>query len=141
MIFRSAAVVVRSGSGQPVEFRKFVFFMPIFLAQKFISSAKAFSVPEIPSARTMAASLPDWTIMPCRSSRTDTVLPTSRNVRDPPFFQAFSEMVNLSSIPSWPSAIRWNATKTVMIFAIDAGFIGASESLLNRTLPVAKSVI
>jgi hypothetical protein len=27
-----------------------------------------------------------------------------------------------------------------MIFAIDAGFIGASASLLNRTLPVAKSV-
>jgi len=27
-----------------------------------------------------------------------------------------------------------------MIFAIDAGFIGASASLLNKTLPVAKSV-
>ena len=79
--------------------------------------------------------------MPCRSSRTDTVLPTSRNVRDPPFFQAFSEMVNLSSMLSWPSAIRWNATKIVIIFAIDAGFIGASAFLLNSTLPVSKSVI
>ena len=42
---RSCAVVVSSGSGQPVELVNVVFFMPSFAAVIFISAAKLSSVP------------------------------------------------------------------------------------------------
>ena len=71
-IDRSLALVFCSGSGQPVEFLNVVLFMPNSRATEFIRSEKISSVPEIPSAKTIAASFPDWTITPLNKSETVT---------------------------------------------------------------------
>ena len=63
-------VIKCSGSGQPVEFVKFEFLRPISFPSSFNSFANNSSLPEIASATTMQASLPDCTIIPLIKSST-----------------------------------------------------------------------
>ena len=65
-----------SGSGQPVELRKVEEVRPISRAFSFIASANCCSEPEIASANTTQASLPDCTTTPRISASTGTVAPT-----------------------------------------------------------------
>ena len=55
------------------EFEKLVFNIPISSAFSFIMSAKFSSVPAIPSAIAIQASLPDVIIMPLNRSSTETL--------------------------------------------------------------------
>ncbi len=80
-----------SGSGQPVQLRKFDAVRPSSAAFLFISSTKPSSEPAIPSASTMQASLPESTIMPRIRSSTCTEVPTCTNILEPPMRQARSE--------------------------------------------------
>ena len=59
-------------AGQPVEFSKWVLFMPINAAFWFMTSTNASSLPETYSANATVASLPDCTITPSNKSLTDT---------------------------------------------------------------------
>ncbi|CSD30538.1 Uncharacterised protein [Vibrio cholerae] len=56
------------------------FFIPSELAQAFIRSTNASSVPATCSAIATHASLPDWMMMPRLRSLTLTVVPTSTNI-------------------------------------------------------------
>ena len=79
--------------GSPVALTKFEFLRPRRAASRFICSTKFSSLPAMPSASAIDASLPDCTIMPCSSSSIATALPGSRNMREPGARQAFSEIV------------------------------------------------
>jgi hypothetical protein len=58
-------------------------FIPNALASAFISAAKAGSVPEMHSARTTLASLPESVTMPWSRLSTLTCSPVDRNIVDP----------------------------------------------------------
>ncbi len=98
----SRAVVTCSGFGQPEALRKTVLVMPSWRAFSVIMSAKAASLPAIPSATTMVASLPDCTMMPRIKSSIRTRLPTRTNIFDPCIFQAFLLTGKVSSSDRLP---------------------------------------
>ena len=58
----SRAVISWRGSGSPVEFPKVDLMRPSSRARLTIISANLSSLPAMPSASTMQASLPDWMI-------------------------------------------------------------------------------
>lgn len=91
--------------GRPVASMKWELVRPSFCAVVFIMSAKASSLPAICSARATLASLPDWMMMPCSRSLTDTWLPTLMNIREPPVRQACSLTVTRSFSPMRPASI------------------------------------
>ena len=70
---RSRAVTSCSGSWSPLALRNVEFVRPSSFARSFIRSAKAGSEPAIPSAMTIAASLPDCTISPRSSALSGTL--------------------------------------------------------------------
>ena len=76
---------------RPVTLTKLVFVMPSAWACWFIIVAYAASLPATASAIATEASLPDWMIMPLRSSSTLTGLRGSMNMREPRVFQADCE--------------------------------------------------
>ena len=105
--------------------------MPNSAARAFIISAKLSSVPAMPSASVIAASLPDWMIMPRSRSSTRTWLLSFRNIAEPcalapPVSQAFCETVKRSSRWSFPAFSWSNTISAVISLAVDAGCIGWS---------------
>jgi hypothetical protein len=73
------------------------------------------SVPATYSASAKVASLPDCTIMPCSRFSTETCLPTSMYIAEPPSLgeawrQAFSLTVTMSSSLMRPCLSAWNTT-------------------------------
>ncbi len=89
----SRAVISWRGSGSPFELPKVDLARPISRARLVISSANSDSLPEMPSASAMQASLADWMITPCSRSSTDTLLWIGMNMLDvregaPPLRQA-----------------------------------------------------
>ena len=137
---RSRAVMRCSGCGQPVAFMKVLPVSPSSRARSFISSAKASSLPDRPSATTMQASLPDCTMMPRIRSSTRTCEFTSTNIFEPPIRQAFSETGSSSSSDRRPSFSRSNTMCAVMILLMEAGGMETSASFSSRTVPVAASI-
>ncbi len=90
------------GSGRPFELPKVALASPISRARLVIISANLSSLPAMPSASTMQASLADWMMTPCSRSSTDTWLWIGTNMLDvcdgaPPLRQAFSLTMNSSS--------------------------------------------
>jgi hypothetical protein len=101
------AVVICPSAGQPEAFLNTVPVMPSSFAFLFMRSAKLSSVPAMPSATTMQASLPDSTIMPLIRSSTVTSVPGSpTHIVEPwrDMRQAFSLTWNLLSSLSRPAA-------------------------------------
>ena len=62
----SRVVTCVPGSGKPFELVKVDLVSPISRARCVILAANSASLPAMPSARTMQASLADWMIMPCK---------------------------------------------------------------------------
>ena len=115
----------------PDEFEKLVFSIPISSAFSVINTANSSSVPAIPSANAMQASLPDATIIPLKRFSTDTSSPTIINIDEYPAvdsLQAFSDTINFSSSVSSPFLIKSKAIIEVIIFVIDAGYMEMSAS-------------
>ena len=106
---RSRAVVHWPSAGQPEEFLNTVPVMPSSRALAVMRSAKLSSLPDIPSAMTTQASLPDSTIMPLIRSSTVTSLPSSTNMREPPMLRARSLTRNRVSSFRRPAAISSKA--------------------------------
>ena len=108
--FASSRTVTRCcGSGSPVELVKFDLSRPSSRARSFISRAKAASLPAMPSASTMQASLPEWITTPLSRSLTLILLWIAANMVEPPdgappLRQAFSLTTNSSSSLMLPSA-------------------------------------
>ena len=89
-----------------------------------IMIANSSSVPAIPSASAIQASLPDATIIPIKRSSTETSSPTITNIEENPAvdnLHAFSEIKNLSSKLKSPALIKSKAIIEVIILVIDAG--------------------
>ena len=102
---RSRTVIRWPGASSPVEFMKVLPVRPISLPFSVIWRANSSSEPARASAMATQASLPDWTMMPRIRSSTFTRSPTSRNICEPPIFQARSLTVTSSSSfsPPWSS--------------------------------------
>ena len=79
-------------------------------ASRFISTAKASSVPDTASASATAASLPDWTIRPYSRSLIDTGVDGSMNILElsPETFQARTDTLTIWSIANFFSWMAWN---------------------------------
>ena len=95
--------------------------------------ANASSLPDMPSASVMQASLPDWTTMPWIKSLTLTSDLRFTNMADvpegpPPVRQACSETLNVVSILSVPDFNASNATASVMSLLMLAGGTSLSAS-------------
>ena len=103
--------------------------MPSSRALAFISATKALSEPEMPSASTMQASLPDWMIMPRSRSSTRTSLPSSTNILEPPIFQAVSDTLKVVSMVISPFLSSSKTTAAVISLVIEAGGTRLSASL------------
>ena len=143
-VARSRAVVFCSGWNPPQEFLNTVRVMPNWRARAVISAAKTSSVPRMPSPSAIAASLPDWMMMPRRRSITRTRLLSCANMLEPPDGapprrHAFSEITMVSSGLRLPSAIALKASSAVITFTIEAGDIRSSAFFSNRTLPESAS--
>ena len=74
----------------------------------FISAANCSCEPAIASATTTQASLPESTMIPLMRSRTETVVPTSTNIFDPPKRQAVRLTGSIVSSVRRPSFSREN---------------------------------
>ena len=78
-------------------------------------------------------------MIPFRRSSTDTRLPTSMNICEPPIFHARRLTVTISSRAMSPSAIRAKATYEVISLTRLAGSIRRSGSCSAKIRPVWKS--
>ena len=121
-------------SGQPLAVPKWLLVRPIFFPSAFICSVKACSVPEMHSARTTDASLPDKVTMPFSKFSTLTCSLTDRNMVEPAagpchFCQVSGRTVHILPKDSWPLSISSNATSVVIILAIEAGGMRVSAFL------------
>ena len=67
-------------------------------------------------------------MIPFRRSSTETRVPTSMNICEPPIFHALRLTVTISSSARSPSAIRENATYAVISLTRLAGSIRRSAS-------------
>ena len=114
--------------------------MPIFWATSFICIANESSSPLIPSATTMQASLPDWTIIPRIKSDIFTSVLISTYILDPSLLQAFLLTVKVSSIDKLPSVRRENKIYRVISLDMEEGAMACSEFFSNKTVPVAWSI-
>src|SRR6185295_18903541 len=108
-------------------------------------SANIASLPAMPSASVMQPSLADWTIAARNRSLTLITEPSLANMVEPPdgappFRQAFSLTLNVSSILSLPLLMVSKTTATVINLARLAGGILSSGALANRTVPVSASI-
>ena len=109
------------------------------------SAAKIFSLPAIPSASAMQASLPLWMIAPCRRSSTETLLLSAANMVEPPAGapprrQAFS-LIRYSSVRLMsPCLTAWKTTSAVTSFIMLEGARNSSAFFSNSTLPLLASI-
>src|SRR5215475_13575474 len=88
----SRIVTLWSGSCRPVELMKCDRVRPSSRARLFIISANCGSLPAMPSASVMQASLPDCTMTPYRRSVTFTRLLSGANIAAPPRVLADQEL-------------------------------------------------
>src|SRR5450631_4563365 len=133
------------GSGSPLELPNVDFGKPISRARSVILAANSASLPAMPSARTMQASLPDCTIMPCSRSSTEILLLIAANMVEPcdgapPLRHAFSLTVYSSVSLMRPSLISWNTYSAVISLARLAGKMSWSGSRSNSTPPFSASI-
>ena len=101
-----------------------VFCIPISCALEVIIIENSSSVPAIPSANAIQASLPEAIIIPFSKFSTDTSSPIITNIDEYPAvdsLQAFSEIINFSSNFKSPDLIKSKAIILVIIFVIEAG--------------------
>src|SRR5246127_4899910 len=103
------------------------------------------SLPAMPSASAMHASLPLGMIAPCRRSSTDTLLLIAANMVEvpegaPPLRQAFSLMRYSSVSLTVPSLMAWNTTSAVISFIMLEGARNSSAFFSNSTLPLVASI-
>ena len=101
-----------------------VFCIPISCAFEVIIIENSSSVPAIPSANAIHASLPEAIIIPLSKFSTDTSSPIITNIEEYPAvdsLQAFSEIINFSSNFKSPDLIKSKAIILVIIFVIEAG--------------------
>src|SRR5664279_1126109 len=141
----SRVVTFVLGSGKPLELPNTDLASPISRARCVSLSAKSASLPAIPSASTMQASLPDWMIMPCSRSSTGILLWIAANMVEPcegapPLRQAFSLTVYSSVGLMRPSLISWNTNSAVISLARLAGKMSWSGSRSNSTPPFSASI-
>ena len=78
-------------AGQPVALTKWLSVSPIPRAFRFIASTNAASEPDSPSARTIPASLPDWTMIP------------AQQILEPHLFVDFDERFRAARLPGFPA--------------------------------------
>ncbi len=119
--------------------------MPSSRARSFMSRANAPSLPAMPSASAIAASLPEWTIRPSSKSLTlirEWIAAYIVEPPDgaPPRRQAFSLMTNSSSGLTLPSAIWSNTMSAVISLAMLAGGTSWSAFFSNRIAPLSASI-
>ena len=135
-----------SGSGRPVELVKFDCVSPSSRARSFISTAKLFSLPEMPSASAMQrviGGLDDHALQqildlhPAVDRREH-----GRRRADgaPPRRQASSLMMNSSSSLSRPCLISLNTISAVISLARLDGAVSVSAPFSNSTVPVSASI-
>ena len=122
----SRAVIWWPGSCSPVAFLKVDFLRPIGRASSIMRLANSDSLPAMFSATEMAASLPDWTMMPLSSSSSLAFLPTGTIIAEvpegaPPLRQAYSLMKNSSSSLIWPAFSALKVTASSMSLLMLAG--------------------
>jgi hypothetical protein len=103
------------------------------------------SLPAMPSASAMQASLPLWISAPCKRSSTDTLLLIAANIVDvpegaPPLRQAFSLMRYSSVGLMSPCLMAWNTTSAVINFIMLEGARNSSAFFSNSTLPLVASI-
>src|SRR5215469_15461322 len=103
------------------------------------------SLPAIPSASAMQASLPLSISAPCRRSSTETLLLMAANMVEvpegaPPLRQAFSLTRYSSDSLTVPSLMAWNTTSAVISFIMLEGARNSSAFLSNSTLPLVASI-
>src|SRR5665213_2835329 len=144
-IASSRVVTLVPGSGSPFELVNTDFCKPISRARCVIWTAKSASVPAMPSASTMQASLPDWMIMPCSRSSTGTLLLSAANIVEvcegaPPLRQAFSLTLYSSVRLTLPSFMRWKTYSAVISLARLAGKISLSGSRSYSSPPFSASI-
>jgi len=143
-IASSRVVTLVPGSGSPFELVNTDCCKPISRARWVILTANSDSVPAMPSASTMQASLPDWMIMPCSRSSTGILLLSAANIVEPcetapPLRQAFS-LTEYSSVSLMrPSFISWKTYSEVISLARLAGKISLSGSRSYNTPPFSAS--
>ncbi len=141
----SRAVVFWSGSDRPLELWKLEPVRPSRLASSFIFTEKPSSLPEMPSARMMVASLPDGMMAPRSRSLTLIELFSAANMvappeGAPPRRQAYSETLNSVSGDSRPSVISRKITARLISLAMLPGALGVSAAFSNSTVPLSKSI-
>ena len=121
----------------PFTSAKCVPFMPRRCASSFISVTNCPSLPPTSSASAIAASLPDWMIIPYTRSCTDTGLFASMNMRDSsrPTRRTASLGVTICSIEIFFLSSASNTRYAVISFVSDAG------STRSSALPDASTVL
>ena len=121
------------------------FSSPNSRARRVIRLEKPSSDPEMPSAKVMAASLPESITRPRMRSSTRTRLFTARNIVEPPEVvpprrHAFSDTVKVSSRFKRASANCSNTISATMTFEVEAGDIRSSAFLSYSTAPLSASI-
>src|SRR5215217_8158924 len=109
------------------------------------SVAKIRSLPAMPSASAMQASLPLWMMAPRRRSSTETLLWMAANMVGPPegappLRQAFSLMRYSSVSLTSPFLRALNTTSAVISFIMLEGARSSSAFFSNSTLPLEASI-
>src|SRR5580704_9421980 len=103
------------------------------------------SLPAMPSASAIQASLPLGIMAPCRRSSTEILLLMAANIVEvpegaPPLRQAFS-LTRYSSVSlTVPSLMAWNTTSAVISFIMLEGARSSSAFFSNNTLPLVASI-
>ena len=142
----SRTVILLAGSGSPLELPKVDLVRPSSRARLVMKSvAKMRSLPAMPSASAMQASLPLWMIAPCRRSSTETLLLRMANIVEPPdgappLRQAFS-LIRYSSVSlTLPFLMALKTTSAVISFIMLEGARSSSAFFSNSTLPLEASI-
>ncbi len=118
--------------------------MPSSRARLFIIATKAGSLPAIPSASAMQASLPDWTTAPWIRSSTLTRLWIAANMLEvwdgaPPRRQASSLTRYSVSSLMVPFLSSLKTISEVISLAMLEGGVGVSPFFSNKTVPLSAS--
>ncbi len=144
-IASSRTVILLVGSGNPLELPKVDLAMPSSRARLVMKSvANVCSLPAMPSASAMQASLPLGMIAPCSRSSTETLLLIAANIVEvpdgaPPLRQAFS-LIRYSSVSLMsPFLMASNTTSAVISFIMLEGARSSSAFFSNSTLPLEAS--
>src|SRR5215467_2341682 len=141
----SRAVISWRGSGRPLELPNVDLGRPSSRARLVIISANSDSVPAMPSASAMQASLADWMMTPCSRSSTATLLWIGMNMLEvcegaPPRRQALVLTRNSVVGLSLSCLIRLNTSSAVISLDKLAGGMSSSADFSNSTVPLSASI-